>query len=122
MPDDAHSFVQSFVVVDFDSDEVTDFFSFYKVQSSENEPTCCRELFSVAKKNAPLAIMKLNLAKAMEEGYKTFLTTDLMDNYCVFEKLGFKPDHQCGNQNLYSYNYCIPVNLLPNSVAWSPIW
>ena len=62
--------------------------------------------------------MKLNLAKAMEEGYKKFMTTDLMDNYAVFEKLGFKPDHTCGNQNLYSFNYCIPVNLLHNSVAW----
>jgi hypothetical protein len=59
----SHSFVQAFVIADFDTDEAHDFFVFNKVQTNGEESTC-REMFKIPGKNDISSLTKLALAKA----------------------------------------------------------
>jgi hypothetical protein len=113
------SFVQSFVVADFDTDEATDLFAFYKCQTKEEEAPACRELITVAGRNEYICLMKLAQAKALEEGYQSILSTDAMENVLVLHKLGFVRANVPG-AFLYFYNWNIPIHLNSDSVAWQP--
>jgi hypothetical protein len=78
----SHSFVQAFVVADFDTDEPHDFFAFNKIAMNGQESTC-REMYKITGKNDLMCLTKLALAKAQKEGYLEYLCSDAMENYTV---------------------------------------
>jgi hypothetical protein len=76
----SHSFVQAFVIADFDTDEAHDFFAFNKIALNGQESTC-KEMFKIPGKNDHDCLTKLALAKAQKEGYLDYLCSDAMENY-----------------------------------------
>ena len=101
--------IYSYVVVDPESKEVTDFFSFYSLPSSvlmsAKYPTLnAAYAFYVVPNRFPLvAIFKDMLILAKKHGFDVFNTLDLMENATIFGDLRFGQGD--GNLQYYLYNW-----------------
>jgi glycylpeptide N-tetradecanoyltransferase len=101
--------IYSYVVVDPESKEITDFFSFYSLPSSvlmsAKYPTLnAAYAFYVVPNRFPLvAIFKDMLILAKKHGFDVFNTLDLMENATIFGDLRFGQGD--GNLQYYLYNW-----------------
>lgn len=99
--------VYSYVVVDPDTQEITDFISFYSLPSSilngEKHKTLYAAFcyYMVPKKHTIKEIMRTALILAKKEKFDVFNALDIMDNKDTFDELHFG----VGNGHLYYYLY-----------------
>lgn len=99
--------IYSYVVVDPDTHEITDFISYYNLPSSILKHDKHKTLYAafsyymVPKKHSIEEIMKNALILARNDKFDVFNALDIMDNKKVFEELRFG----MGNGNLYYYLY-----------------
>lgn len=102
----------SFVVTDPDTDEITDFFSFYSLPSSVLDNSKYNTLYAaysyymVPGKHSLLEIMKNALILAKKYKFDVFNALDIMENKDVFETLHFGKGS--GNLFYYLYNWSLP--------------
>jgi glycylpeptide N-tetradecanoyltransferase len=99
--------IYSYVVVDPETHEITDFISYYNLPSSILQHDTHKTLYAafsyymVPKKHSIEEIMKNALILARNDKFDVFNALDIMDNMKVFEELKFG----MGNGNLYYYLY-----------------
>lgn len=97
----------SYVVVDPDNNEITDFISFYSLPSTIIGDEKYKTLYAafcyyiVPKKHAITELMKNALILAKNEKFDVFNALDILNNKEAFEELKFGQ----GNGNLYYYLY-----------------
>jgi len=99
--------IYSYVVVDPETSEITDFISYYSLPSTIIGDEKYKTLFAafcyymVPKKHTLLDLMKSALVLARNDKFDVFNALDIMDNKTVFDELHFG----VGNGNLYYYLY-----------------
>lgn len=99
--------VYSYVVVDPETNEITDFISYYSLPSTIINDEKYKTLYAafcyymVPKKHSINEIMKNALILAKNDKFDVFNALDIMNNKEVFEELHFG----MGNGNLYYYLY-----------------
>lgn len=109
--------IYSYVVVDKDTNEITDFISYYSLPSTIIGDEKYKTLFAafcyymVPKKHTMMEIMKAALILARNDKFDVFNALDIMDNKPVFEELHFG----VGNGNLYYYLYNWSLKKLPST-------
>lgn len=74
-------------------------------------------LYLAGSSNKTEKLAQLALQKAYALGFKYIEATDLMDNFQILanDKFGFK---QLETSFIYTYNYNVPVNILPGSMGY----
>jgi glycylpeptide N-tetradecanoyltransferase len=109
--------VYSYVVVDPETQEITDFISYYSLPSSILKDSKHKTLYAafcyymVPKKHSISELMKNALVLAKNDKFDVFNALDIMDNRETFEELKFG----MGNGNLYYYLYNWNLNKLDPS-------
>ena len=99
--------IYSYVVVDKDSNEITDFISYYSLPSTIIGDEKYKTLYAafcyymVPKKHSITEIMRNALILAKKDKFDVFNALDIMDNKETFDELHFG----IGNGNLYYYLY-----------------
>eukprot|EP00029_Vermamoeba_vermiformis_P008662 TRINITY_DN4115_c0_g1_i2.p1 TRINITY_DN4115_c0_g1~~TRINITY_DN4115_c0_g1_i2.p1 ORF type:complete len:401 (-),score=180.50 TRINITY_DN4115_c0_g1_i2:9-1211(-) len=104
--------VESYVVEDPETKQVTDFFSFYNLPSSiignakHNTLRAAYAFYTVAKKHPLKALMQDALIIAKNKGYDVFNALDMMTNKEYLDELKFGPGD--GNLHYYLFNWRAP--------------
>lgn len=99
--------IYSYVIVDQDTNEITDFISYYSLPSSILNDEKYKTLYAafcyymIPKKHSIKEIMKNALILARNDKFDVFNALDIMDNKETFKDLHFG----IGNGNLYYYLY-----------------
>eukprot|EP01135_Chromosphaera_perkinsii_P012399 Nk52_evm10s2657 gene=Nk52_evmTU10s2657 len=104
--------ITSYVVEDTETGEITDFFSFYTLNSTicrhpeHNMLYAAYSFYNVSTKVAYEKLMKDALIVARSKGYDVFNSLDLMENSSILEELDFGVGD--GDLHYYMYNYKCP--------------
>uniref|UniRef100_A0A7N0V9G2 Glycylpeptide N-tetradecanoyltransferase n=1 Tax=Kalanchoe fedtschenkoi TaxID=63787 RepID=A0A7N0V9G2_KALFE len=113
--------VDSFLVEDPETHEITDFCSFYTLPSSilgnQNYSTlkAAYSYYNVSTKTPLLQLMNDALIAAKQKDFDVFNALDLMENGTILKELKFGPGD--GQLHYYLYNYRIKQALMPSELG-----
>lgn len=104
--------IQSFVVEDAATHEVTDFLSFYLLPSSvlgsakHTEMVAAYSYYNAPSKHSMMDLMSAALVLAAQAGADVYNALDIMENAPLFKELKFQPGD--GHLQYYMYNWMCP--------------
>lgn len=108
----------SFVIEDYKTKRITDFFSFYSLPKvhSKHHPDdvdylkVCYAYYTVPKGHDLTTLMKLTLAKSAELDFDLFNAIDIMENYKYLNELKFETKESVQYFYTYNWNIAAPVH------------